>query len=50
MRFGSWVLRDGDCAVKVLGIDNITAVPEPGTIGLLSAGLILLAGRRILKA
>jgi hypothetical protein len=34
----------------VLGVDNITAVvPEPGVIGLVGAGLLLLGFRRLRK-
>ena len=36
----------GDSAVAQLGVDNITAVPEPATLGLVLGGLAMLAGSR----
>jgi hypothetical protein len=38
-----------DPVVAQLGVDNIATVPEPGTVGLAAAGLILAAVARLRK-
>jgi hypothetical protein len=36
----------GDSIAAILGVDNITAVPEPGTFSLVMGGLAFLGWRR----
>lgn len=40
------ILSMGGSAADMVGIDNLTLVPEPMTIGLMATGLLLLGGGR----